>query len=483
MALQNKCQLIVYPDSMGSNIAELHYLANRYFSDCIAGIHLLPFYPSSADRGFAPITYDAVEAAFGTWHDVDRLGEEYDLVVDFMVNHISAQSAYFKDFLEKGDKSEYADLFLRLDKMGPNGITDEDLRKVYTRKPRPPYREVSLADGKIEKVWCTFDYEQIDLNVNSPIGRKILRELLIKLARHRIKMIRCDAFGYTIKKLGTNCFYVEPETSDLLNDIRDTVKPFDVEILPEIHEHHSIQLKLGGQGHWVYDFALPLLVLQALYDGNNKNLINWLNICPRKQITTLDTHDGLPVVDVVDLMTEEEIERTRENLYTKGANVQKRYSTDPEYKNLDVYQINCTYYSALGDRDDSYILARAIQFFSPGIPQVYYVGLLAGRNDIELLESTKHGRDINRHNYSIEEVEAEIKRPVVQKLMKLMKFRNECVAFDGEMKIHSSAPSMIVIEWTKGDSRAILRGDLERHTTVIEYRDVSTRGRWMTLEL
>jgi sucrose phosphorylase len=342
---------------------------------------------------------------------------------------------------------------------------------------------VELADGTTEKVWCTFDYEQIDLDVFSPIGRSIVRELLIKLARHRVKMLRVDAFGYTVKKLGTPCFFVEPETSELLDEIRKIVRPFNVEILPEIHEHHSMQLKLASQDHWVYDFALPLLVLQALYEGTNRNLINWLQICPRKQITTLDTHDGLPVVDVVDLMTDEEIERTREHLYTRGANVQRRYSTDPEYKNLDIYQINCTYYSALGDNDDAYILARAIQFFSPGVPQVYYVGLLAGRNDIELLEATKFGRNINRHNYSIEEIEQEINRPVIQRLMKLMKFRNRCDAFNGEMTVERTAEGVIAISWTNGESMARLKGDLSRYTTTIEYRDASTGGDTVTLDL
>lgn len=470
MTLRNQCQLITYPDSLGRNISDLHYAVNRYFRGALGGIHVLPFYPSSADRGFAPMTYEQVDAAFGSWEDMDRLGEEYDLVVDFMVNHISQQSVYFQDFVRNKDASPYADLFLRYKKLDPSGeVSAEDLKKIYTRKPRPPYFEVTFADGSTEKVWCTFDYEQIDLDVTSPAGANFVRDCLIKLSRRRIKMIRCDAFGYTIKKLGTNCFYVEPETSNLLRRLDSYVQPFDVELLPEIHEHHSIQLKLASQGFWVYDFCLPVLTLHALYEGTGKNLRHWLSICPRKQLTTLDTHDGLPVVDVVDLMTEEEIERTRDLLYTKGANVQRRYSTT-EYQNLDIYQINCTYYSALGDNDDAYLCARAIQFFAPGIPQVYYVGLLAGANDIERVERTRVGREINRHNYSLEEVEQEVQRPVVRKLLNLMRFRNENPAFGGDLQLPQSEDHILCIIREYGGHQARLTIDLAKHHMKIETR-------------
>ena len=178
-------------------------------------------------------------------------------------------------------------------------------------------------------------------------------------------------------------------------------------------------------------------------------------------MTTLDTHDGIGVVDVVDLLTPEEIEETKELLYAKGANVKKKYSSE-EYNNLDIYQINCSYYSALGNNDDAYLLARAIQFFAPGIPQVYYVGMLAGENDLELLEQTKEGRNINRHYYSAEEVDENFKRPVVEKLRDLMKFRNSCEAFDGEC-ICESEGDQLRIERNNGKVKAILEANLKTY--------------------
>jgi sucrose phosphorylase len=447
-------------------------------------VHILPFYPSSADRGFSPLTYSEVDGKFGSWEDIHALGKDYELMADFMVNHISRQSHYFKDFIEKGDTSKWGDLFLRFKKLSPTGeLNPEDLKKVYTRKPRPPYLEIEFPDAAREKVWCTFDYEQIDIDVASPVGKAFIRDSLIGLSRRSMKMLRIDAFAYATKKLGTNCFFVEPDVWDLLTLIEQTVKPFGVEILPEIHEHYSIQLKIAERGFWVYDFALPMLCLQAIYDRNSKNLINWLRICPRKQITTLDTHDGLGVVDVADLMTPEEIETTRENLFSKGANVQRRYSTDSAYQNLDIYQINCTYYSALGDNDDAYILARAIQMFTPGIPQIYYVGLLAGRNDINLVEHTKNGRDINRHGYTFEEIEVEVERPVVKRLLNLIKFRNTCLAFNGELAIHEGNPHELNLQWRckVSGEEAILKADLEALRVKVEYRK-SGNSSWQTLE-
>ncbi|MFQ9800440.1 MAG: sucrose phosphorylase [Clostridia bacterium] len=310
----------------------------------------------------------------------------------------------YKDFWEKGEP------------------TPEQVDLIYKRKPRAPYIEVDFADGTSEKIWCTFSEEQVDLNVESPVTKAFIQDTL----RHMCQRRRIhDSFGRFLpmrSKAQHQLLFVEPQVWDLLYEIEEIVKPYGVEILPEIHEHYSIQQKIAEKGFWVYDFALPMLVLHALYTGRGDRLKHWLDICPRKQFTTLDTHDGIGVVDVKDLLSDEEIEETKELLFAKGANVKKIYNT-AAYNNLDIYQINCTYYSALGNRDQDYLLARAIQFFAPGIPQVYYVGLLAGANDIALMESSRQGRDINRHYYSMEEIEETVKRPVVQKLRELMIFR------------------------------------------------------------
>lgn len=165
-------------------------------------------------------------------------------------------------------------------------------------------------------------------------------------------------------------------------------------------------------------------------------------------------------MDVKDLLPDAEIEKVKEQMYSKGANVKMIYSSEA-YNNLDIYQVNTTYYSALGDNDSAYLLARAIQFFAPGIPQVYYVGMLAGSNDIELMERTKNGRDINRHYYTADDVEREQERPVVQKLKELMELRNSHPAFglDGSISVDTDGDKLVITR-TCGEYSITLDADL-----------------------
>lgn len=472
MSLKNEIMLITYADSMGKDLQDLKELLNNYFSEAVGGVHILPFYPSSADRGFAPLTYKEVDEKFGDWSDIEELAENYYLMFDFMVNHISRQSEFYKDFKKNKDDSEFSDFFIRYKDFWENGEpTEEEVDKIYKRKPRAPYIEVDFDDGSTEKIWCTFSDEQLDLNIESDRVKQFMEESLRFLAEKGASIIRLDAFAYAIKKAGTSCFFIEPEIWELLDYIKSILDEYDVEILPEIHEHYSIQLKIAEKGHPVYDFSLPMLLLHSIYSSTTSNLKSWLKKCPDYQFTTLDTHDGIGVVDVKDLMSDKEIEETREQLYKQGSNVKKVYSS-AAYDNLDIYQINCTYYSALGNDDQAYLLARAVQFFAPGIPQVYYVGLLAGENDIELLEETKVGRNINRHYYSKEEIAEEVKRPVVQKLLSLMEFRNTYPAFEGDYTIYEQTDdSKLKISWQKDDYKTVLEADFESKDFEISYFD------------
>lgn len=467
--LNNQIMLITYADSMVKNLKELHTVLNRYYHNAIGGVHILPFFPSSADRGFAPVTYEKVDEAFGTFDDVEALGEDYYLMFDFMVNHISAHSEYFQDFLQHKDESPYRDFFIRYSSFWENGEpTPEQLDLIYKRKPRAPYIEAEFADGTTEKIWCTFCEEQIDLDVEKPAVKEFIRRTLKSMCRHGAAVIRLDAFAYAIKKKDTNCFFVEPEIWDLLHEIEGIVQEEQAEILPEIHEHYTIPMKIADKGFWIYDFALPVLTLHALFNHTGVYLKKWLEQCPMKQFTTLDTHDGIGIVDVKDLLPDAEIETVKEQMYQQGANVKKIYSSEA-YNNLDIYQVNTTYYSALGNRDDAYLLARAIQFFAPGIPQVYYVGMLAGSNDIALMERTKNGRDINRHYYTSEEVAKEQERSVVQDLKRLMELRNTHPAFglDGAIAVTAEGDQLIITR-TCGGAQLTLHADLTNYRFTID---------------
>ena len=479
--IENKCMLITYSDSMGNHLKDLQTVLDLYFSKAIGGVHILPFFPSSGDRGFAPMDYHKVEPEFGDWKDIEALSENYYLMFDYMINHISAQSEYYKDFVQNKDASKYKDLFIRFKDFWEQGEpTPEQVDVIYKRKPRAPYTIAYFADGTSEKVWCTFDEEQIDINCKSETAKEFIKDNLTTLCEHGASLIRLDAFAYATKKAGSSCFFIEPDVWDFLKECEQIVEPYGAQLLPEIHEHYSMQLRSAQKDYYVYDFALPFLLLHAIYYKEVKYLKNWLEICPRKQFTTLDTHDGIGVVDVKDLLPEEEIEKTKEDIFKFGANVKKIYNT-AAYNNLDIYQVNCSYFSALGDNEDAYLFARAIQFFAPGIPQVYYVGLLAGKNDLQLLEETKIGRNINRHYYSLEEIKEQVQTSVVQKLIKLMEFRNIHPSFAGEFEIEQKESTLHIIR-TYGEDKSELWADFKTLDLRIQYSEPNATH-MTTLEL
>ena len=467
MQIKNEAMLITYSDSLGKNMKDLKFVLETYFKESIGGVHLLPFFPSTGDRGFAPSDYTTVDPDLGSWEDVDALGEKYYLMFDFMINHISRESKFFQDFKKNHENSPYKDMFIRVHEFFPLGRpTQEDIDLIYKRKDKAPFQTVHFEDGTTEEVWNTFGEEQIDLDVNKAIVKEFIRETIKDMASHGCSLIRLDAFAYAVKKLDTNDFFVEPEIWDLLDEVRAEAAKYQVELLPEIHEHYSIQMKIADHNYFVYDFALPMVVLYSLYSGKSNRLANWLKMSPMKQFTTLDTHDGIGVVDARDLLTDEELDYTSEQLYKVGANVKRVYSSE-KYNNLDIYQINSTYYSALGNDDASYLLSRILQCFAPGIPQIYYVGLLAGENDIELLEATKEGRNINRHYYTLEEIENEVERPVVKQLLSLLRFRNTSKAFDLEGKIEISTPDESTIE--------IVRKSADQQTKALLVANLATK--------
>ena len=461
--LTNEVMLITYADSLGKNLKELDQVLSNELDGVVGGVHVLPFFPSTGDRGFAPEEYETVDPKFGDWSDIDKLAEKYYLMFDFMLNHISPQSKYFQDFLEKKEDSEYYDMFLKYSEFWPeNRPTAEDIDLIYKRKDKAPFAPVTFADGTTDQVWNTFGDQQMDLDVTKPVTKQFIKDSLINLARHGASVIRLDAFAYAIKKLDTNDFFVEPEIWDVLNEVREILAAEGSEVLPEIHEHYKIVRKITDHDMYSYDFALPLITLYSLYSGKTNRLADWLRQSPMKQFTTLDTHDGIGVVDAKDLLTQEETDFTTEEMYKVGANVKKIFSS-AAYNNLDIYQINTTYYSALGNDDPAYLLARATQIFAPGIPQVYYVGLLAGENDLELLESTKEGRNINRHYYDLEEIAETVKRPVVSNLFDLLRFHNTSSAFDldGEIKVENNGDNDLTITRTSADGQttAVLTAD------------------------
>ena len=475
--MKNEIQLITYVDRIGcKNIRELKGLIDNELKGLFGGVHILPFYYpiDGEDAGFDPIDHAVVDPRLGEWSDVKVLSESVEIMADLIVNHVSGQSAEFKDYVEKGEDSEYASLFLTYGKIFPGGATEEELIQIY--RPRPGFSFTPVKIGEEKKlVWTTFTSNQIDIDVYSKGGKAYLENILDTFEKAGITMIRLDAAGYAIKKRGTSCFMID-ETFEFIADLAVKAKQKGIEVLVEIHSFYQTQIEIAKRVGYVYDFALPVLVLDLLYNRTAVNLKRWLRISPRNAFTVLDTHDGIGIIDVASengkpgLIEDEVLDEIVNTMHRKNEGKSLK-STGAAASNLDLYQVNCTYFEALGKDEKSYLMARAIQFFVPGIPQVYYVGLFGDENDMELLERTNVGRDINRHYYSRDEIRAKLETPLVKKLKKLMSFRNNHPAFKGTFHLLDSSDNILEIEWINNADRAALTVDLSTDELSVEFSE------------
>lgn len=478
MTLRNQVQLIAYPHRLGGSLAALADILETHLARAVGGVHILPFYPSNADSGFSPLTHKEVDPAFGTWDDIERISGRIDLCADLTINHISDESVEFQDFLAKGMASEHADLFVHVDQFGE--ISPDDLAKIHIRKEKEPFREVKLGDGTMGRVWTTFTEKQIDLNYSSPRTYALMEDYVTFLAGKGVKLFRLDAFGYTTKRLGTSCFLVEPEVYEILHWIHRVAERQGADTLPEVHDHPSYQYAIALHGMRPYGFALPPLVLHALLDSDSRYLKQWMRMCPRRQVSVLDTHDGICIPDVEGILPHQKVQDLIDNVSQRSADPILRRSAANVHSVGAIYQMTCTFYDALKQNDDAYVVARVLQLFAPGIPQVYYAGWLALSNDVERAEASGDPREINRHHLTREEVDAAVKTPLVRRLTKLMEFRSTYPAFQGTFHLQYSNDSSVSIAWKQGEHRCELFADLLFKKATITYVDPD-KGRTLTL--
>jgi sucrose phosphorylase len=438
--MRNAPQLITYGDRFAGDLLGVLQMLDGPLSGAFGGVHILPFFVpiDGADAGFDPIDHTAVDPRVGSWDDVAEIAGRYEVMADIIVNHVSDESAEFRDWQLLGEASAYASMFLTLSSVFPDGAAEADLARIYRPRPGMPFTKVAMASGETRLAWTTFTSKQIDIDVESEPGRAHLLAIVDRLATAGVRLIRLDAVGYAIKRAGTSCFMI-PETFEFIDEFAALCRERDMTVLVEIHGYHGSQIEIARRVDMVYDFALPPLVLDAIGQRNASALRHWLDIRPTNCVTVLDTHDGIGIVDVgVDpddpsrpgLLSAERMAALIEMIHRNSGGT-SRLATGAAASNLDVYQVNCTFFDALGRNDNDYLLARLIQMLVPGVPQIYYVGLLAGSNDVELLESTGVGRDINRHHFGPRELIAELERPVVRNLLGLLRWRTDHPAFDG----------------------------------------------------
>jgi sucrose phosphorylase len=475
-AMRNQVQLIAYADRLGGSLRGLTNLLDGPLEGLFGGVHVLPFFRpyDGADAGFDPADHTQVDPRLGSWADVLELSKRHDVVADVVVNHVSTESDRFEDVRRNGTSSPYFEMILTLGSVFPEGATEGDLLRIFRPRPGLPFTRMRLGSDD-HLVWTTFTDGQVDIDVHSVEGARYLHSVLETLAANGVTTVRVDAAGYAVKKAGTSCFMM-PETFAFIDEITANARALGMKALVEIHGTHDQQLKIASHVDWVYDFALPPLILHALLTGEAEPLRRWLAIRPSNAVTVLDTHDGIGIVDVAGngadvgeqgLLAPAAISALVESIHRNSADSSRR-ATGAAASNLDLYQVNCTYYDALARDDNRYLLARLIQFFTPGVPQVYYVGLLAGSNDMALLEKTGVGRDVNRHHYTTEEVTAELQRPVVQRLAALIRFRNTHPAFGGAFS-YGGSHDRLELRWDQDTEHAALVADLSQGSYTVRY--------------
>lgn len=494
--------LNAYPDSLGGVLSDaVDFLKNDQVRGAFSSFYILPsLYTTDLDRGFSVINYD-INGQIAKKEDLEALQEMgIDLKLDFILNHLSVQSHQFQDLLEKGDASEYRDFFIDWNKfwagcgeLNEEGVLvprEEYIKDMFFRKPGLPILIVEFADGTKRPYWNTF-YQQVDvdkngkkhylgqmdLNIKSPLVLDFYKQTLATLAGYGAKIVRLDAFAYAPKEVGAKNFLNDPGTWDFLQQITDMAQPFGMALLPEIHESYEkgTYKIIAEKGYMVYDFFLPGLVLDAFEQKSGAALAQWANEILDKNMRTvnmLGCHDGIPLLDLKGLLPEERIQGLIDTLVKRGGFVKDLHGAKNVY-----YQVNATYYSALGEDDRRMLLARAIQLFMPGKPQVWYLDLFAGKNDYAAMERAGAGghKEINRTNLSKQDVAAGLEKPVVQKQLELLKARASYPVFGPDAQITVKAEgTKLFFSWENQGQKATLDADLSNHGFTVSITDTAS---------
>lgn len=326
---------------------------------------------------------------------------------------------------------------------------------------------------------------QMDLNIKSPLVWEFYEDTLEKLSKYGAEIVRLDAFAYAPKEPGAKNFLNDPGTWDLLNRVKELADKYNLTLLPEIHSKYEekIHEKLAKEGYMTYDFFLPGLIIDALERGSKEYLVKWIADIQAKGIRSvnmLGCHDGIPLLDLKGLLPDEQIDSLIRTIVDRGGYVKDLHGQKNIY-----YQVNATYYSALGEDDRKLLLARAIQIFMPGKPQVWYLDLLAGRNDHEAVAKAGPGghKEINRSNLTMEMVRQGLKKDVVLRQLALLKFRNTFPAFgfDGELTVMDSDSKTLKLSWENHGHRAVMTANLEDYSFEIDAMDDKGRQVWVNM--
>lgn len=385
------------------------FLEQEQWASLINTVHLLPFYPSSSDDGFAVVDYRAVDAEVGTWQDIQQLGRHHDLMMDLVLNHVSQGNQWFQRY-RTGDP-QYRNFFIE-------GDPATDLSQVTRPRSSPLLTTFSTSRGR-RSLWTTFSADQIDLNYADPDVLVEIVDILLFYIRQGARFIRLDAIAYLWKEVGTSCIHL-PQTHAvvaLFRDIVEIVAPHVI-ILTETNVPHAENISYFGNGdeaHMVYQFSLPPLLLDALLQHDACPFNAWLgNLDATSPGTTYfnftASHDGIGVRPLEGLVSAPRIQQLVAAARQRGGLISSRRGQD----GTDVpYELNITYLDALSDPNapDStasvsrFLASQAIMLAMRGIPGVYFHSLVGSHNDAAAVHASRIARRINRHKYDLRELQ------------------------------------------------------------------------------
>ncbi|WP_404304985.1 sugar phosphorylase [Neorhodopirellula lusitana] len=438
--------LITYADQVSDGDtaplnAQHDFLVRHELDKRIRCVHLLPFCPSTSDDGFSVADYLAVDPAFGTWDDIQSLGQDFDLMYDLVLNHSSQKHEWFQKFLA-GDE-EHADFYCTAN-------PDTDLSSVIRPRSLPLLTRFDAKSGELN-VWTTFSADQVDLNYSNPEVMLRMIETLVEYAVRGARIIRLDAIAFLWKEIGTTCLHL-PQTHAavrLMRHVLDQAVPGTI-ILTETNVPHAENISYFGNGddeaQMVYQFSLPPLLLDAIHSGDSGVLADWmrsLNL-PTDQTTYFNftaSHDGIGVRPAEGLVPPERINALAALVLDRGGKVGMRANGDGTES---PYELNITYLDAVADRRSvspaehsrRFLATQAVMLSMRGIPAIYFHSLVGSPSDIEGVEASGIPRRINRHKYTVAELEAvlepadSLQRRVFEGYQRLLDVRKEQVAFD-----------------------------------------------------
>jgi sucrose phosphorylase len=415
---QKDIVLITYGDMVLSDqcspLAALAQLCRENIRD-INTLHLLPFFPYSSDRGFSVIDFEEVDPRLGSWQDIWELDEYFHLMFDGVVNHVSAESFWFQEFINGRPRCQ--DLFIVYE--SDDELTMRDRERIFRPRTSDVLTKFQTIHGP-RYVWTTFSPDQIDLNYKNPEVLLEIIDLLLFYARQGADIIRLDAVTYLWAEPGTSCVHLKQthEIVKLFRTVLDLVAPH-VALITETNVPHRQNISYFGNGrdeaHLVYNFALPPLVLHTFYRQDASYLAQWARELKTESDTAaffniLDTHDGIGLMGVRGILPQEEINHIIAAAQEHGAYVSYKAG---ENGTKEPYEINSTWWSAMNREDGSedpdlqvrrYMASRSIHLVLQGVPAIYFHGGLGTKNAHELVQSTGSKRAVNRKVMTIEEI-------------------------------------------------------------------------------